>query len=193
MLSGSRPISAPRSATSTCARRSMRRPSKPFTRPGSITPSSCFAIRNYPRIGELGKLARPPEFFPKGYSRLQPNIMMISNIRENGQTIGALPDGEMMFHHDMLHAEIPHNGTLLYSMEVPSYGGETLFASGTAAYDTLDPEIRNKLEGRKAFHHYNYGSMVKGDTHGVEAFAESVHPVFRTHEETGRKAIYVNR
>jgi taurine dioxygenase len=144
-------------------------------------------------FGEIGGLARPPKFYPKGYSQLLPNIMMISNIRENGETIGALPDGEMNFHHDMLHAEIPHSGTLLYSLEVPSYGGETLFASGTAAYDTLDPEIRNKLEGRKAFHHYNYGSMVKGDTHGVEAFAESVHPVFRTHEETGRKAIYVNR
>ena len=144
-------------------------------------------------FGEVGGLARPPKFFPKGYSSLLPNIMMISNIRENGETIGALPDGEMNFHHDMLHAEIPHNGTLLYSLEVPTYGGETLFASGTAAYDTLDPEIRAQLEGRKAFHHYNYGSTVKGDTRGVEAFAESVHPIFRTHDETGRKAIYVNR
>jgi taurine dioxygenase len=144
-------------------------------------------------FGEIGGLARPPKFYPKGYSQLLPNIMMISNIRENGETIGALPDGEMNFHHDMLHAEIPHAGTLLYSLEVPTYGGETLFASGTAAYDTLDSEIRNKLEGRKAFHHYNYGSMVKGDSQGVEAFAESVHPIFRTHEETGRKAIYVNR
>ncbi len=144
-------------------------------------------------FGEIGALARPPKFFPKGYSRLLPNIMMISNIRENGETIGALPDGEMNFHHDMLHAEVPHNGTLLYALEVPTYGGETLFASGTAAYDTLDPAIRSKLEGRKAFHHYNYGSTVKGDSRGVEAFAESVHPVFRTHDETGRKAIYVNR
>ena len=84
-------------------------------------------------FGEIGKLARPPEFFPKGYSRLLPNIMMISNIRENGQTIGALPDGEMMFHHDMLHAEVPHNATLLYSMEIPTHGGDTLFASGYAA------------------------------------------------------------
>ena len=98
-------------------------------------------------FGELGKLARPPEFFPKGYSRLLPNIMMISNIRENGQTIGALPDGEMMFHHDMLHAEIPHNATLLYSMEVPTYGGDTLFASGYAAYESLDPAIRTQAGG----------------------------------------------
>jgi len=144
-------------------------------------------------FGEIGKLARPPEFFPKGYSRLLPNIMMISNIRENGQTIGALPDGEMMFHHDMLHAEIPHNATLLYSLEIPTYGGETLFASGYAAYESLDPAIRAKLEGRKAFHHYNYGSTQRGDNRGVAAYSESVHPVFRTHDETGRKAIYVNR
>jgi taurine dioxygenase len=144
-------------------------------------------------FGEIGKLARPPEFFPKGYSRLLPNIMMISNIRENGQTIGALPDGEMMFHHDMLHAEAPHNATLLYSLEIPTHGGETLFASGYAAYESLDPAVRTKLEGRKAFHHYNYGSTQRGDNRGVAAYSESTHPVFRTHDETGRKAIYVNR
>jgi len=144
-------------------------------------------------FGELAPLSRPPKFFPEGYSRLLPNIMMISNIRENGETIGALPDGEMNFHHDQIHAEVPHNGTLLYSLEIPSHGGDTLFASGYAAYDTLDPAIKRKLEGRRAFHHYNYGTTTRGGAGGVEAFSESVHPVFRTHDETGRKAIYVNR
>jgi taurine dioxygenase len=104
-----------------------------------------------------------------------------------------LPDGEMMFHHDMIHAAIPSKGTLLYSVEIPSTGGETLFASGYAAYDTLDPSTRNKLEGRKAIHHYNYGSVQRGDNKGTEAFGECHHPVFRTHEDTGRKAVYVNR
>jgi taurine dioxygenase len=144
-------------------------------------------------FGEIGPLARPPKLFPKGYARLLPNIMMISNIRENGETIGALPDGEMHFHHDQIHAEIPHNGTLLYSLEVPDRGGDTLFASGYAAYDTLDPALKARLDGRRAFHHYNYGTTTRGGSNGVEAFAESSHPVFRTHEETGRKAIYVNR
>ena len=143
-------------------------------------------------FGELNALGRPPKYFPKGYDRLLPGIMLISNIRENGEPIGALPDGEMMFHHDMIHAEIPSKGTFLYSVEIPSTGGNTLFASGYAAYETLDPAIRDRLEGRKAFHHYNFGSTVRG-VGGVEAFAESVHPVFRTHEETGRKAVYVNR
>jgi taurine dioxygenase len=144
-------------------------------------------------FGELNALGRPPKYFPKGYDRLLPGIMLISNIRENGEPIGALPDGEMMFHHDMIHAEIPSKGTFLYSVEIPSTGGNTLFASGYAAYDTLDPGIRDRLEGRKAFHHYNFGSTIRGDGKGVEAFAESMHPVFRTHEETGRKAVYVNR
>jgi taurine dioxygenase len=145
-------------------------------------------------FGEIGPLSRPRKYFPKGYANLLPNIMLISNIRENGEVIGALPDGEMNFHHDMIHSEMPHNGTLLYSVEVPTYGGDTLFASGYAAYDTLDPAIRVRLEGRKALNHYNYGTTIRGDTSkAVEAFSEASHPVFRTHDETGRKAIYVDR
>src|SRR5690606_21974281 len=97
-------------------------------------------------FGEVGILARPKEYYPKGYDKLLPNIMLISNIRENGEPIGALPDGEMMFHHDMLHAEVPHKGTMLYAVEVPSHGGNTLFASGYAAYETLPEEIRAPLE-----------------------------------------------
>ena len=144
-------------------------------------------------FGELGELSRPPKYRPPGFAKMLPGIMLISNIRENGEPIGALPDGEMMFHHDMIHAAVPSKATLLYSVEIPSSGGNTLFASGYAAYDTLDPGIRGKLEGRRAVHHYNYGSTQKGDSRGTEAFAECTHPVFRTHEDTGRKAVYVNR
>jgi taurine dioxygenase len=144
-------------------------------------------------FGRIGRLARPKDERPAGYDRLLDDIMLISNIRENGEPIGALPDGEMMFHHDMLHARVPHKGTCLYSVEVPPEGGNTLFANCTAAYDTMPAALRERLEGRKAFHHYNYGSVQKGDGKGTIAFAESVHPVFRTHEETGRKAVYVNR
>lgn len=144
-------------------------------------------------FGEPGKVARPKKFHPKGYDKLPEGIMLISNIRENGEPIGALPDGEMMFHHDMMHAELPHKATMLNAVEIPSHGGNTLFASGYAAYDTLPDEFRLPLEGRKAFHHYNYGSVQKGDNKGTPAFSESVHPVFRTHDNTGKKAIYVNR
>jgi taurine dioxygenase len=145
------------------------------------------------QFGDIGELARPKKFRTSGHDDMPDGMMLISNVRENGEPIGALPDGEMMFHHDMLHAEIPHAATLLYAVEIPSHGGNTLFASGYAAYDTLPEEVRAPLEGRKAFHHYNYGSVQKGDGKGTPAFSDSVHPVFRTHSETGRKAIYVNR
>lgn len=144
-------------------------------------------------FGAPGQLSRPRKYRPAGYSTLLPGIMMVSNIRENGEPIGVLPDGEMMFHHDMIHTEVPSKATLLYAVEIPTSGGNTLFASGYAAYDTLDPAVRNPLEGRKALHHYNYGTTIRGGTMGTEAFAECVHPVFRTHEDTGRKAVYVNR
>ena len=144
-------------------------------------------------FGELGKLDRPAKYHPPGFARMLPGIMLISNIRENGEPIGALPDGEMMFHHDMIHKEVPSKATLLYAVEIPSHGGNTLFASGYAAYESLDPAIREPLEGKFALHHYNYGSTQRGDDRGTEAFNECVHPVFRTHEETGRKAVYVNR
>src|SRR5260221_14535813 len=93
-------------------------------------------------FGEMGMPPRPPRFCPKGYSRLLPGIMLISNIREDGEPIGALPDGEMMFHHDMIHSEMPDKATLLYSVGIPDTGRKTLFASGYAAYDTLDPAVR---------------------------------------------------
>lgn len=144
-------------------------------------------------FGKMGEIARPKEFQPPGYERLPDGIMLISNIRENGEPIGALPDGEMMFHHDMMHAELPHKATMLNAVEIPSHGGNTLFASGYAAYETLPDDIRAPLEGRNAFHHYNYGSVKKGDGKGTPAFSESVHPVFRTHDDTQKKAIYVNR
>ncbi len=144
-------------------------------------------------FGEFAPLGRPAHTLPKGFAKILPNIMLISNIRENGETIGALPDGEMMFHHDTIHRDEPHKATLLYSVEIPTYGGDTLFASGTAAYDTLDPAMKKKLEGLKAVNFYVYNSVKRNDKQGVDATSQAVHPVVRTHEETKRKALYVNR
>jgi taurine dioxygenase len=144
-------------------------------------------------FGEFAPLGRPAHTLPKGFSKILPNIMLISNIRENGETIGALPDGEMMFHHDTIHRDDPHKATLLYSVEVPTYGGDTLFASGTAAYDTLDPAMKKRLEGLKAVNYYVYNSVKRDDKQAVDATSQAIHPVVRTHEETKRKALYINR
>lgn len=144
-------------------------------------------------FGEVGDLARPEEYRPKGQQDLHPKVMLISNIREDGVPIGALPDGEMMFHHDMMHAAEPHKGTLLYAREIPSVGGNTLFANLYAAYDALPDEVRSPLEGKRSFCSYRLGSVQKGDDVGVPEVRESHHPIFRTHSDTGRKAVYVNR
>jgi taurine dioxygenase len=144
-------------------------------------------------FGEFAPLGRPAHTLPKGFAKILPNIMLISNIRENGETIGALPDGEMLFHHDTIHRDEPHKATLLYSVEIPTYGGDTLFASGTAAYDALDPAMKGKLEGLKAVNYYVYNSVKRNDKQAVNAASQAVHPIVRTHEETRRKALYVNR
>src|SRR5499425_3657413 len=157
----------------------------------SLSQEDLLRVTGY--FGELGELSRPAKYFPKGYSRLLSGIMLISNIRENGEAIGALPDGEMMFHHDTIHREDPHKATLLYSVEIPTYGGDTLFASGTAAYDALDEEVKAKVEGLKAVNFYVYNSVKRDDKQGVDATSQAVHPVVRTHEETKRKALYINR
>lgn len=112
-------------------------------------------------FGESGTLHRPREFQPKAYDSLPDGIMMISNIREDGIPIGSLPDGEMMFHHDMIHREVPDKATLLYAVEIPSVGGDTWFASGYAAYESLTAEWKQRLEGLYARHIYHYGSTRK--------------------------------
>jgi len=144
-------------------------------------------------FGEPAGRATPRAEQTPGQQDLHPNIMLISNIRENGEPIGTLPDGELMFHHDMIHAEFPNKASLLYAREIPAQGGNSLFANSYAAYEALPDQLRASLEGRRAFHHYNYGSVQKDDGKGTPAFSEATHPVFRTHGETGRKAIYVNR
>jgi taurine dioxygenase len=128
------------------------------------------------------------------YTTANPAVMLISNIRENGKQIGALPDGEMQFHSDQCYQEKPAMASMLYAIEVPSVGGNTLFANAYAAYETLSDDIKRRLDGRKAMHAYDYdnASMKRGTKiqEGVPHFA---HPAVRTHPATGRKALYVNR
>lgn len=156
-----------------------------------LTPEMQVEVTSW--FGEPGALSRPKAYRTSGHDELPDGIMLISNIRKDGKPIGNLPDGEMMFHHDMLHNEMPHKATMLYAVEIPSTGGHTIFANCYTAYDTLPDELRTALEGRTAFNHYNYGTTVKGKNNGVEAFSQAEHPIFRTHDDTGRKAVYVDR
>ena len=136
----------------------------------------------------------PAKIHTKQFVQRHPAVMLISNIREDGKPIGALPDGEMQFHSDQCHQELPAKASILYAIEVPSKGGDTVFANAYAAYETLSDDIKRCIAGRKALNAYDYDSAATIRGADVADDAPSCwHPVVRTHPETGRKALYVNR
>jgi taurine dioxygenase len=148
-------------------------------------------VRFAGRFGPLG--ARVNDLDPdKGGSH--PAILYVSNVRVNGKVTGILPDGEMFFHSDTCYMERPAMASMLYAIEVPSIGGNTLFANGFRAYDALPETLKQRLTGRLALNVYDYDGAPR---HRASALPEGVkqfaHPVFRTHGPTGRKALYVNR
>jgi len=136
----------------------------------------------------------PAVIHTREYIRTHPAVMLISNIREDGKPIGALPDGEMQFHTDQCHQERPAMASMLYAIEVPSVGGNTLFANGYKAYEILPAEIKRRIEGRRALNAYDYhAAAMKRGTRLAQGVPFYVHPVVRTHPATGRRALYVNR
>src|SRR3989440_7068036 len=100
----------------------------------------------------------PAKIHTRQFVRNHPAVMLISNIREDGKPIGALPDGEMHFHTDQCHQEIPAKATVLYAIEIPSGGGNTLFANAYTAYETLPADIKRRIAGRRALNAYDKDS-----------------------------------
>jgi taurine dioxygenase len=136
----------------------------------------------------------PPARLTSGrtYSAKHPSVMLISNIRQDGKPIGALPDGEMHFHTDQCHQATPAKATMLYAIEIPSKGGDTLFSNAYAAYETLPADIKARIAGRRALNAYEKDTTVRTTSY-ENAGSSHWHPVVRTHPATGRKALYVNR
>ena len=122
-----------------------------------------------------------------------PSVMLITNVKNTGK-VTALEDGDMQFHYDQCYYEVPCDGTMLYAMKVPPVGGNTLFANCYSAYETLTDEVKQRIEGRNALNYYDYGNdpTYRPGTINPDA-PQWVHPVVRTHPETGRKALFINR
>ena len=129
--------------------------------------------------------------------RSHQSIMLISNIREDGKPIGSLPDGDMMYHSDGQYDEHPYRYTMLYALDVPSSGGNTLFANLYNAYDALPADLKNRLAHVEAQHGYYAGRHVTPEilkTLAITPVSDAyAHPVFTAHEETGRTVLYVSR
>jgi taurine dioxygenase len=120
------------------------------------------------------------------------DIMVISNIREDGKPLGQLPDGEMSFHIDRLHQKVPCKAAALLAIEIPHSGGDTLFSNNVAAYDALNDKTKAKLEGLTALHIFSYGATQPGQNTG-EAAPRHVHPLVRRIPETGKKSLFLCR
>lgn len=145
----------------------------------------------YVRFGRVfGELENPRVQSPLAS---RPEIMVVSNIRKNGQALGRLPDGEMSFHFDMVHQKMPNKAGILHAVEVPATGGDTLFANMYLAYETLPQDVKRRLPGLMALNTYSYGSVKVGAKALDADSPAAVHPVVRTIPETGNKALYVSR
>jgi len=89
------------------------------------------------------------QFHYPGY----PDILILSNRRNNGEPIG-LADAGSYFHTDYSYLKVPARLTMLYSIEVPSRGGDTLFANMSAAYDDLAESMKRRIDHLVVLHHY---------------------------------------
>lgn len=107
------------------------------------------------------------------------------------------------WHTDHSYDAEPALGSMMYAKELPTRGGDTMFASMYAAYEALSPGMKKLLDGMKAVHsgarafgpkaiQNNEGRDAKFKLSAI-ALDEVEHPVICTHADTGRKYLYVNR
>src|SRR5450830_1002615 len=129
-----------------------------------------------------------------------PEVLIISNIIEDGQPTG-LGDAGHFWHSDLSYKETPSLGSLLHAQELPAEGGDTLFANMHLAYDTLPAALRNAVQGARAEHSYlaQYEELRRRSPFRpaltqaqIDEVKPVVHPIVRTHPETGRKALFVS-
>ena len=132
-----------------------------------------------------------------------PPVLILSNRIINGKSEGATDAyAGSHWHSDLTYAERPSFGSMLHALEVADEGGDTAWANMYEAYDTLNNEIKERIDGLKAIHvrdrRRNPRAGIPGNfDRDVNAYydikvPDSIHPMVRTHPVTGRKALYVS-
>jgi taurine dioxygenase len=125
-------------------------------------------------------------------------VTQLSNIIVDGKPIGGLGNAEAAWHSDMTYVENPPPASVLLSVEIPEQGGDTYFADQNAAYDGLPDELRRRVQELTIKHnaaHTSVGSLRAG----FDAFEDpreapgAIKPVVMTHDETGKKTLYLGR
>jgi taurine dioxygenase len=99
------------------------------------------------------------------------------------------------WHSDLSYDANPSDVTMLYSVEVPDQGGDTLFANMVMAYENLPEATKQKIKGLQAVHRYGYqggAAIVDLDKKQDARHPDVLHAIVRTHRESGRKALFVS-
>lgn len=147
------------------------------------------------RFGEI-QYHISPEYLLKD----QPEVMLLSNEKEDGKYIG-LPDGGSEWHSDHSYVDQPTGYTLLHAIKVPRDGGDTEWTNMVAAYETLSDEMKARLDGLVGIHSFNRlknPRITVPVLHGNDpdyykrSPPDSFHPIVRTHPVTGKKALYIS-
>jgi taurine dioxygenase len=142
----------------------------------------------------------PSTRFNKPWLPEFPEMSRITNIKKDGQPTGTLGSGELVWHTDMSYIDTPPTGSLLHALEIPPAGGDTSFLNMYRAYETLPPDLKKAADTHKIKHdqtHNSSGALRRGlenvQYKDVSEVPGAIHPIARTHPETGRKALYLGR
>ncbi|HTH95887.1 MAG TPA: TauD/TfdA family dioxygenase [Stellaceae bacterium] len=154
-------------------------------------------LRFAANFGELGNRKQAPDQLrtrTEGVLQLDPRVLLVSNMKENGVPVGAFGDGDMWFHIDSGYSARPYRYTFLYGVKLPSEGGNTRFSNMYKAYDAVPGRLKTLLTGKRALHVHEYkrNEKIDGDT-DVTNIPHAYHPIFITHPRTGRKSLFVDR
>ena len=132
-------------------------------------------------------LERHPEIWERGAQEYRDRLSKkIANRSDPDAKPSRQNEG---WHIDITFVANPNHYSILRGVEIPPYGGDTLFADLEAVYDTLSPAIRTLLDGLQAVHgfgEYDAGGVVRDVTY------KALHPLVRVHPETGRKSLFLN-
>ncbi len=126
-----------------------------------------------------------------------PEIYRVSNQVEADGTPKGRARAGTYWHSDVSFREQPASASILYGKQIPPVGGDTLFANGHAAYEDLSQTLKDTLAPLHAVHDFAVAAatqyarpvVIEGDFDGSN---RAVHPVVRTHAETGEKSLFVN-
>jgi taurine dioxygenase len=132
--------------------------------------------------------------------KLPPEVTIVSNVKQDGKSVGILGDGEVVWHSDFSFKDRPTAARMLVAMEIPprEAGGTTFFLNCYAAYDALSPEMKKRVSGMtiKQADIIDTAMKVRPGM-SLDADIRSVpgpsHPVISTHPETGHNMLFLGR